>query len=156
AEAQGFAPVGFEPLKSTFTHRESHTLLVRHFGDGLHLRNNNPRIIPEIHPLAHLALENCGLKPDAIVDEDSAAYPPGQDYELQDLTTEGYAPLLRIERGRVRNREIFGPLRLHYGFFKLQARHSRYLLARESGRIAGAVGFTLDSLEKVVRVFELI
>src|SRR5262249_48895512 len=64
--------------------------------------------------------------------------------------------LLRIERGRVRNREIFGPLRLHYGFFKLQARRSTYLLAREEGRIAGAVGFTADGVEGVARIFELI
>ena len=64
--------------------------------------------------------------------------------------------MLRIERGRVRNREIFGPLRLHYGLFLVQARKSRYLIARENGAIAGAVGFILDPAEKVVRVFELI
>ena len=120
------------------------------------LRNNHPRIIPEVHPLAHMALENCSLPPDAIVDEDATAYPPGGDFEVQELTTEGYAPLLRIERGRVRHREIFGPARLHYGIFKLQARRSRYLIARDGGRIAGAVGFTLDPVDKAVRIFELI
>ena len=62
------------------------------------------------------------MKPDAIVDEEAVAYPPGSAYSLQELTTEGYAALLRIERGRVRNREIFGPLRLHYGLFLVQAR----------------------------------
>jgi hypothetical protein len=103
-----------------------------------------------------MALENCSLPPDAIVDEEAPAYSPGRDFEVQELTTEGYAALLRIERGRVRHREIFGPARLHYGIFKLQARHSRYLIARESGRIAGAVGFTLDSFDKAVRIFELI
>jgi hypothetical protein len=56
----------------------------------------------------------------------------------------------------VRHREIFGPVRLHYGVFKLQARRTRYLIAREEGRIAGAVGFTLDPVDKSVRVFELI
>ena len=79
-----------------------------------------------------------------------------RDFEVQELTTEGYAALLRIERGRVRHREIFGPVRLHYGIFKLQARRSRYLIAREDGRIAGAVGFTLDPVDKAVRIFELI
>jgi hypothetical protein len=72
------------------------------------------------------------------------------------FTTEGYAALLRIERSRVRHREIFGPARLHYGIFKLQARRSRYLIAREGGRVAGAVGFTLDPVDKAVRIFELI
>jgi CRP-like cAMP-binding protein len=42
------------------------------------------------------------------------------------------------------------------GIFKLHARRSRYLIAREDGRIAGAVSFTLDPLDRAVRVFELI
>jgi GNAT superfamily N-acetyltransferase len=156
AEAHQFAVVGFIPERWRVRERESLALLVRYFGDALALRNNHPRIIPEVHPLAHMALENCALAPDTIVDEDTPAYPPGGDFEVQELTTEGYAPLLRIERGRVRNREIFGPARLHYGIFRLQARRSRYLIAREDGRIAGAVGFTLDPVDKAVRIFELI
>lgn len=75
---------------------------------------------------------------------------------VQELTADGYAALLRIERGRVRSREVFGPLRLHYGFFKIRARRSTYLVAREGGRIAGAVGFTLDEVEKAANIFELI
>jgi ribosomal protein S18 acetylase RimI-like enzyme len=156
AEAHGFAVVGFLPERWRARERESLALLVRYFSNALDLRNNHPRIIPEIHPLAHAALENCSLTPDAIVDEDAPAYPPGGSFEVQELTTEGYAALLRIERGRVRHREVFGPARLHYGIFKLQARRSRYLIAREAGRIAGAVGFTLDPLDQAVRIFELI
>jgi hypothetical protein len=72
------------------------------------------------------------------------------------LQAEGYPALLRIERGRVRNREIFGPMRLDYGFFKLQARQTSYFLARSGGQIVGAVGYTLDPVEFTVRVFELI
>ena len=156
AESHQFAVVGFVPARWRLQDRESLALLLRFFGNALELRNNNPRIVPEVHPLAHMALENCSLPQDAIVDEDAPAYPPGGDFEVQELTTEGYAPLLRIERGRVRRREIFGPARLHYGIFKLQARRSRYLIAREGGRVAGAVGFTLDPVDKAVRIFELI
>jgi ribosomal protein S18 acetylase RimI-like enzyme/transcriptional regulator with XRE-family HTH domain len=156
AETHQFAVVGFLPQRWRVRQRESLALLVRYFGSALELRNNHPRIIPEVHALAHMALENCSLPPDAIVDEDATAYPPGGDFEIQELTTEGYAALLRIERGRLRHREIFGPARLHYGIFKLQARHSQYLIARQKGRIAGAVGFTLDPVDKAVRIFELI
>jgi GNAT superfamily N-acetyltransferase len=156
AEDHQFAVVGFVPERWRVHERESLALLVRYFANALELRDNHPRIIPEVHALAHMALENCAVSPDAIVDEDASAYPPGGDFEVQELTTEGYAALLRIERGRVSNREIFGPARLHYGIFKLQARRSRYLIAREDDRIAGAVGFTLDPLDKAVRIFELI
>jgi GNAT superfamily N-acetyltransferase len=156
AEAHGFAVVGFLPMSWLLQRRESLSLLACYFGDTLGLRKNHPRVIPEVHPLAHLALENCGLGPDAVVDEDATAYPPGGSFEFEELTADGYAALLRIQRGRVRHREVFGPARLHYGLFKLQARRSRYLIAREGGRIAGAVGFTHDPLGDSVRIFELI
>lgn len=156
AEGHQFNPVGFLPLKWQLENRESIALLARHFGNALELRKNHPRLVPEAYPLACLALENCGVKPDVVVDEEAAPYPGGSTYRLEELTTEGYAALLRIERGRVRNREVFGPLRLHYGLFLVQARRSRYLIAREDGAITGAVGFILDPSERVVRVFELI
>jgi GNAT superfamily N-acetyltransferase len=156
AEAHRFAVVGFLPERWRLRERESLGLLVCFFGNTLELRDNHPRIVPEVHPLAHTALANCSLPADAIVDEEAHAYPPAGDFEVQELTTEGYAALLRIARGRVRQREIFGPARLHYGIFKLQARRSRYLIARDAGRIVGAVGFTLDPVDKAVRIFELI
>jgi GNAT superfamily N-acetyltransferase len=156
AEAHQFSVVGFLPMKFQLARRESLALMVRYFGNGLDLRNNHPHVIPEIYSLAHVAMEHCSLAPDVIVDEESAPYPYSSNFDVQELTTDGYLPLLRIERGRVRNREIFGPLRLHYGFFMLQASQSSYLLAREDGRVVGAVGFTIDPVEKGVRIFELI
>jgi CRP-like cAMP-binding protein/GNAT superfamily N-acetyltransferase len=151
-----FVPLGFLPRKFLLAERESLALMVRYFGDGLALRRNHPRIIPEIYPLANLALESCGLTSDAIVDDRARAYPHNLDFESKELTLDGYATLLRIERGRVRNREVFGPVRLHYGFFRIQSRRSTYLLATAGRTVAGAVGFTTDSHEKTVRVFELI
>jgi GNAT superfamily N-acetyltransferase len=156
AEKQGFTVVGFLPERWRPQERESLALLVRYFGDAIELRNQHPRIIPEIHPLAHLVLENCSLPQSAIVDEEANAYPPGGSFDVQELTSEGYAALLRIERGRVRRREIFGPARLHYGIFKLQARRLRYLIARENRRIVGAIGFTEDPVDHAVRICELI
>jgi len=156
AEAHHFAAVGFLPLRWLLRERESLAVFVRYFGHSLGLRKNNPRVIPEVYPLAHLALDNCAIMPDLIVDENAPAYPPGAVFELEELTTEGYTPLLRIERGRLRRREIFGPARLHYGIFRLQSHNSRYLIARDQGRIAGAVGFMLAPVDKSVRIFELI
>lgn len=154
--AQGFIATGFLPLKHFFRHRESFALLARYFGDALALRRNNPRIIPEAYALANLVMSQPPLTPDFIVDEESAPYPAGGDYRIEQLRSEGYPALLRIERGRVRNREIFGPMRLDYGFFKLHARHTDYFLAKSDGQIVGAVGYMLDPVERTVRVFELI
>ena len=154
---QGFAPVGFLPLKYMFgPKRESMGVMVQLFGRGQELRRNNPRIVPEVYPLAGTALENCRMSVDLIVDEESGPYPFGHGFNVSELTTEGYSRLMRIERGRVRNREVFGPMRLQYGYFKLISHHSKYLVAREGGHIVGAVGFTLERLDRVVRVFELI
>ena len=151
-----FAPLGFLPLSHFFGHRESFALLGRYFGDALTLRKNNPRVIPEAYPLASLALPHTNLPCDVIVDEDSAPYPYQEEYHIQEMTVRGYPSLLRIERGRIRNREIFGHMRLEYGFFKLQANHATYLLAYDGTHLVGAIGFTLDETGHSVRVFELI
>ena len=157
SQSHGFMPVGALPQKIIFGDTREHAgLLVKYFGDALALRKNHPRIIPEAHHLAELALAGAGLTPDAVIDEEAAAYPASTSYDLEELTAQGYAQLLRIERGRVRHREVFGPARLHYGLFKLAVSHSHYIVAREGARIVGAVGFTTDELEGSVRVFEVI
>jgi len=156
AEAQGFAPVGLLPLKMQIQGRESICLMSQYFGEGLSLRKNHPRVIPEIYPLAELALAHCGLPNDVIVDEDATAYHDTGGLSLREMTTEGYSTVLRIERGRVRRREIFGPLRLHYGLFKLLARRSHYYIAQEGTATVGAVGWNEDPIDRTIRVFELI
>lgn len=152
----GFVPVGFLPLRHVFRHRESFVLLARFFGDALRLRRNNPRVIPEVYPLAHLVMQQAGLPGDLIVDEESAPYPHAADFVLQEMQTEGYPALLRIERGRVHNREVFGPVRLEYGFFRLRTKQTTYFVARDGDRVVGAVGFMRDRAEQTVRVIELI
>jgi GNAT superfamily N-acetyltransferase len=151
----GFVPVGFAPMKLLIDRREGIAYFVHYFGDALSLRKNNPRVIAEIGELAQLALDNCGITRDCII-EDATPYPHVADYEVDRLRTEGYASLLRIERGRVQRRDVFGPMPLHYGLFKLRARHSDYLLARRNGHTQGAIGFSVDEVEKTARVFELI
>ena len=152
----GFVPVGFIPMKVMLARRESVAVYVRHFSDSLKLRRNHPHIIPEASLLADFALTNCGLTPDAIIDDISPPYPHDDQFELEELQTEGYASLLRIQRGRLRHRDVFGPVKLHYGLFQLQATHSHYLIARRENQIAGGIGYMVDKAEKAIRVFELI
>ncbi len=156
----GFVPVGFLPLKHRFVGRESVALYARHFGSGVELRKNHPRIVPAAHPVARLAMANLGLAADLVVDESSPAYPDEDEFDLSDLESEGLPDLLRIERGRVRGREVFGPMRLHYGFFRLAARKASYLVARRPGRpevgVAGALGYLHDPVGRTIRIFELI
>jgi hypothetical protein len=112
--------------------------------------------VPEAYALAELALDHCGLPSDVIADEDSAAYPAAEGLTTRALTSDGYSTLLRMERGRIRHREVFGPLRLHYGLFKLRARRSHYLLAMDGDRVRGGVGWNEDPIDLTIRVFELI
>ncbi len=156
----GFAPVGFLPLKHRFQLRESIAMFARHFGPALRLRSNHPKVISEVAPIADIAMSNMGMEPDAIVDESTAAYPHDDDFELSEFEADGMPSLLRIERGRVREREVFGPMRLHYGFFKLATREANYIIARRPGApresISGALGFLHDQFEANIRIFELI
>ncbi|MEZ6061397.1 MAG: GNAT family N-acetyltransferase [Planctomycetaceae bacterium] len=152
----GFVPVGFLPWKLRFIGRESVALYLQHFGEAVALRRNHPRVIPEAFPLAEFSLRNLGIRCDAVVTDSAVSYPHIEDFELQEMSTDGYATLLRLQRGRVHRREVFGPVRLHYGLFQLQARRCNYLIARRSGTIVGAIGFLHDKNEKSVRVVELL
>lgn len=102
-------------------------------------------------------MRNLGLDCDAIVDESAMAYPSHDDFELEELTANGYASLLRFERGRLRNRDIFGPVKLDFGVRKLQRHNTSYLLARRGGQLMGAIGYARDAnIDSAVRIFELI
>jgi len=151
-----FVPVGFTPLKHFFSHRESFALFARYFGEALTLRKNNPRVIPEVYHLACQVFDNLSLSCDVVVNEDAESYPHDNRFTLEELTAKGLPGLLHIERGRVRRKEIFGHMRLEYGFFKLSLGKATYLTAFIDNHIAGAIGFTIDHVEHIARVFELI
>lgn len=156
----GFHPVGFLPQKHLLASRESMALFCQHFGNALQLRRNNPRIIPEVQELAFLALSSCGLAYDPIIDEDSRPYPPGGACIIESLQFDMMPALLRIERGRVRRREVFGPLSLHNGYFRIHRRNARYILARhehanQKGALVGALGYLSCPEERSLRIIEV-
>ena len=149
----GFAPVGFLPIHNG----EPVALFARYFNDSLALRRNHPHVAPAIHWLADAAMRNVGLACDAIVDGSAAAYPSEDDFQVEEMTAQGYASLLRFERGRLRNRDIFGPVKLHFGSRALRRHNTNYLLAKREGQLVGAVGYSRDpNIDNAVRIFELI
>ena len=79
--SHGFAPVGFLPVHNG----ESVALFVRHFGDGLRLRRNHPRVAPQVYGLAQRALKSCGIEADAIVDEMSPPYALDESFEIEEM-----------------------------------------------------------------------
>ena len=156
AEEFGFAPLGFAPQKFRVHGRESLALMGKLFGNAQALRRNNPRIIPEAYPLAASVLTGMGLPNDLIPIEESEGYPFQGEFELESLEERGIPNLLRIERGRLKRREIFGNMMLSYGQFLLQARKASYLVAKRDGVILGAIGYIHDALGKTLRIFEMI
>lgn len=152
----GFRPVGFLPMANLFVRRESMAIMAHHFGAAQQLRRNHPRIIPEVLPLASRALANLECPNDVIVVDHVDGYPTRGHYTVEELTESGIPHLLRIERGRLRRWEVFGNLMLSYGFFALQAKEARYLVAKEGDTIVGAIGYAHDRIGRTVKVLELI
>lgn len=156
SEKHGLRPIGFLPQKVLLEKRESLVLMGKVFTSAIKLRRNNPRVIPEIFLLGQLALQNLGIDIDLIAAEDVESYPIGTYFEAEELNELDLSTLLRIERGRLTNRLVFGNLQLTYGLFQLQARNSSYLVARQKGNIVGAIGFTFDPIGRILKVLELI
>jgi len=157
AEKCEFFPTGFEPNKYQLaTARESVVFVTRLFEPALSLRRNNPRVIPSIYPMAAKSMQNLDLPVDLIVEDDVEGYPTEKTFETKELQSAGVSPLLRIERGRLKNPELFGNLSLSYGFFKIATNQAHYLVAIDKGVTLGAIGFTIDVIDKKVKVLELI
>src|SRR5690606_22454810 len=112
----GFMPIGFLPLKAKLSVRESLVLTGKLFGkQPAELRRNNPRVIPESFLLGQLALENLGIRNDLIAVDDADDYPMGTSFEVNELKEDEFPSLLRIERGRLSRRHVFGNLQLTAG-----------------------------------------
>jgi len=158
AEKCGFFPTGFEPNKYQLsTARESVVFVTKLFGPALSLRRNNPRVIASIYPMAAKSMQNLDLPVDQIVEDEVDGYPMERSFDTEELQSAGgVSPLLRIERGRIKNPEVFGNLSLSYGFFKIAMDQAHYLVAKETGVTLGAIGFTVDDIDKKVKVLELI
>ncbi|MBN1916825.1 MAG: GNAT family N-acetyltransferase [Verrucomicrobia bacterium] len=152
----GFAAIGFEPMKYVLRRRESVVFFGRHFGNAAALRKNNPQVISAVHALGSRALENMGLEPDLIVKAEVEPYPSDLEYEIVELQGAWSHRLLRIEQGRVVKPEVFGGMHLDYGYLKIKAAAATYLVAREHGAPVGAIGFTIDDIDRKCRIFELI
>ncbi len=156
-EHHGMVQLGFEPKKYVLKdRRESVVFQGMVFGPAIELRRNNPHVTASSYPLAVKCLENLNLPIDPIVEDDVESYLSDKTYDLAELEEKGVTPLLRIERGRVKNREIFGNLSLTYGYFKISAHESHYFVAKEKGITVGAVGFAVDRIDKKIKIFELI
>lgn len=156
SENFGLQPIGFMPQKVLLDDRESLVMTAKLFGPARDLRRNNPRVIPEAFALGQAALTNMGFNNDLIAVEDAEGYPISTDFHVEELNESLLPYLLRIERGRLSRRHVFGSLQLSYGLFLLQSRNSRYLVAREDDRIVGAIGFTYDEIGRSIKVIELI
>jgi RimJ/RimL family protein N-acetyltransferase len=156
-EKSGFFPTGFEPNKYQLAEsRESVVFVTRLFEQALSLRRNNPRVIPSIYTMGAKSMQNLNLSVDLIVEDEVTAYPTDKTFKIEELRSSGISPLLRIERGRLKNPEIFGNLSLSYGFFKIATNQSYYLVAKDKGVTLGAIGFTIDTIDKKIKVLELI
>jgi len=157
SERCGFFPTGFEPNKYQLANsRESVVFVTKLFGPALSLRRNNPHVIANVYPVAAKSMQNLNLPVDQIVEDDVDGYPMDKSFESEELQSAGVSPLLRIERGRIKNPEIFGNLSLSYGFFKIATNQAHYFVAKEKGVTLGAIGFTVDNIDKKVKVLELI
>jgi len=156
AEEFGWVAVGFEPLKYRFGRRESVIFYARPQGLAAELRRNNPRVIPEAGQLAQTVLHDVGFPVDVIVEDEEDGYPTQCDASVEHLRQDAVTSLLRIERGRVSHREIFGNLALSHGFFRMTDTNSHYLVARRGEAVIGAVGFSYDPIDRKIRIFELI
>ena len=157
ATRAGFQVVGLEPLAyEVLGRRESVAFVCRHFGNARLLRKNNPHVIPAVHDLAALVLRRCGFESDVLVEHYCEPYPAASNEVVEELDDQQAYRLLRLSRGKDHHPQVFGGMRLEYGFLKLKAHAGKYLVVRRGETIVGGLGYVLDDIDQKVRIFDLV
>lgn len=153
----GLVPLGFLPMAYLMSWRESWVLSGQLFGNGRHLRQvGAAQVIPEVLPLAELALRNLELDEPVTARPDARAYPLDEQLTVEPLTGAALVRLLKIEQGRLIEPEVFGGLHIDQGVSQLRAHKATYLVASEDNTTLGAVGYMHDAPSRNVRIIELI
>jgi GNAT superfamily N-acetyltransferase len=153
----GLVPLGFLPMAYPIQWRESWVLSGQLFNNGRSLRQpESVQVIPQVAPIAQLALNGLELSDQIQVLDEVRPYPFDRVLAVEPLSGASMIRLLKIEHGRYFNPEIFGGLHLDQGISHVQARKATYLVAAERGETLGAVGFVPDHASRNVRIVELI
>ena len=153
----GLVPLGFLPMAYRMAWRESWVLNGQLFGNGRRLRQvGASQILPEVEPLARLAMANLELDEPLTVRADARAYLIDGQLTVEPLTGASLVRLLKIEHGRILEPEVFGGLHIDQGFSQLRAKKATYLVANQDGATLGAVGYMVDESSRNVRIVELI
>jgi predicted N-acetyltransferase YhbS len=152
AEASGFAAVGFVPL--LLDDRTSLVVLTKYFAGALSRRAQPSLITPQILPLAMLALANCSLEPDVIVERRARTYPVLRTFALREVGGDETC-LALSQQYPVYSDEILSTARMYRGPSTVGASRVRTLIARENGAVVGAVAFTIDDATRTVRILNL-
>lgn len=150
-------PLGFLPMAYPIQWRESWVFSGQLFNNGRSLRSPGAaRVIPEVAPVARLALRNLGLEEPLNIVENARPYPFEHNIMIEPLDGPTIARLLKIEQGRLFEPEVFGGLHIDQGISQLKAHKATYLVARAGDETLGAVGYIPDPASQSVRIVELI
>ncbi len=153
----GLVPLGFLPMAYRVAWRESWVLSGQLFGNGRRLRQiGRAQLVPDVVPVAELALHNLELHERITPRPDARAYPMDETLQIEPLTGVSLVRLLKIEHGRLIEPEVFGGLHVDQGVSQLRAQRATYLVASDEGETLGAVGYTRDESSQAVRIIELI
>jgi RimJ/RimL family protein N-acetyltransferase len=152
----GIVPLGFLPMAYRMEWRESFVLSGQLFGNGRHLRQTGAaQLVPEVVPVARLALANLELDEPVQIRGEARPYPLDARLAVEPLSGAALVRLLKIQHGRLVEPKVFGGLHIDQGLPQLRARKASYLVASDGAQTLGAVGYTHYPSGEV-RIIELI
>ena len=156
---EGFEPVGIEPLAYDTGEYESIVFVCRLGENARILRKGRPVVIAPVFELASLSLSRCGLPVDVTVENHPEPYPTlreREEYELKEMNGRELIRVMRLNRDRFLNPEVFGSFRLEHGILKLKQHDARYLVLRHGEVVLGGLGYTWDEVERKANLFEFV
>jgi hypothetical protein len=97
-----------------------------------------------------------GIPEEIHVEKAAKIYPASPEIEISALTGSAMVRLLRIQHGRLVDKEIYSAFQIDLGYANLKLKSANYLVAGRDGQTVGAIGYTYDAHSQSLRIIELL
>lgn len=154
AEAHGFGLVGLFPL---LLQRSEHVaLLIKYFDSAFRESHARRSLIPEVAGLAQLALENCGLEQDIVIDESRRAYEGACCPDLTECSFERWRLMREVCDGDNARRARDGEPSLADAVGIPSGSGVKHFVATLGDSLVGGLAVEIDALNGFARIHELV
>ncbi|MBI5773825.1 MAG: cyclic nucleotide-binding domain-containing protein [Verrucomicrobia bacterium] len=152
-EKQGYACVGFQPLKHMHRAREGVLFYVKAAQSKMTTRLPVSESLPQISELATVVLDQLQVRPPKTVRDGVTGYPLQSELAFQDTLMPEFLAKQREAEAANPPKEISGSFNMGHGYMRITVPSPlKAVIAQRDGKVVAGLAFLLDEMDRCVRV----